>query len=121
MDPLYPVAGHALLSPAAARLGEAELNAQTLISERLLGLAGTSLTDDDALEAANANALQVSYQVAMPPEQAIVLTETRGARTVTYRGGTGAGLSFVYAQAQAIVDAILGEPSGSWGFAGPRR
>jgi hypothetical protein len=119
---LYPVAGHPLLSAAAAKLGAEALEAQTLVAERLLGFTGTSFTDDDAIEAANANALQVSYQVAMPADQSIIQSETRGSRSVTYRGATTGVMAMVNAQAQAIADGLLARDGGSaWGIAGPRR
>jgi hypothetical protein len=119
---LYPVDGHPLLSPAAAALDADALEAQSRVAERVLGLADTNFTGDDAITASDAVALQVSYQVAMPPEQAIILSETRGSRSVTYRGGSASGvMAMVSATAQAIVDGLIGTNGSAWGVAGPRR
>jgi hypothetical protein len=119
---LYPVTNHPLLSPAAQQLTPEQLEAQTLVSERLLGLTGTYYTGTDAIEAANANALQVNYQVAMPAEQSMILSETRGSRSVTYRGGQNTGIMpMVSSQALMIVEGLIGSDGGSWGIAGPRR
>jgi hypothetical protein len=119
---LYPVTGHPLLSAEASKLDPAALEAQTLVAERLLGFTGTYFVGDEAIEAASANALQVSYQVAMPPEQSIIQSESRGSRSVTYRGQTTGTMSMVSAVAMAIADGLLTKDGGtSWGIAGPRR
>lgn len=117
-DPLHP-----LLSPAALALGTSNpdaLDAQAMVAERLLGLAGTDLTDDEDLEnAALADALQVNWQLANPIDEANIQSETRGSRSVTYRSG-GVATALVNPAALEIVDGLFPRSS-NWAGFGPRR
>jgi hypothetical protein len=108
--PKYPIGGHPLLSDDVAALDVEALDAQTLVAERVLGLAGTTLTGTDVDEATNAVAMQVNYQVALPPEVWVLTGATRGARSESYRGA----LPPVHPHAQVIVAALLPGEAGGW-------
>ena len=118
--PLYEVAGHPLLNEAAQRLGSEALAAQTVLAEELLGLAGTSFTGADLERVKMAVALQVSLQATLPMEALLIKSESRGARTVTYRDNLA---DILQPQAVLLVDSLLvdTDQGGGWATAGPRR
>src|SRR3954468_579468 len=86
MASTYSIVGHPLLSEDVTELDAAVQLAHAEVAERLLGLSGTHLSGQDAIDASNAVAMQVNYQVAFPPETWAVKSEARGAISVTYRG-----------------------------------
>lgn len=65
----FDVTSHSLLSDGAAALDPDTLAAHTRVAAAVLGLASATLTDDEALLAADAVALQVSYQVDSLPDR----------------------------------------------------
>lgn len=83
---LYEIEGNPLLSGRAATLETEELEVYGQVAERVLGLVAPALEDEaDAQTAANAVALQVSLLVALGTEIWYLKSESRGARSVTYR------------------------------------
>lgn len=119
MEPLYPITGHPLLRADVASMDADELAAWTVLSETLLGLNGTDFTGEDAERATLANVLQVNAMVAMPEDVFYVDTETRGQRTIKYRGNADL---LVNPRARVIVESLNeDDPTTGWGFAGPRR
>lgn len=120
MEPLYPVDAHPLLSAAAGQWAPEVLAAQTVLAEQLLGLTGTTFTGADAEQAAFANVLQVNLQASLPADVWIIKSETRGARSVTYRDGINA--MTIQPQAKALADALLATTDeGSWAIFAPKR
>lgn len=67
--PTFDVTEHPLLSTGALELSPDELDAHARIAEQLLGLAGASLTGDEAEAAKDAIVLQVNYQVDTLPDR----------------------------------------------------
>jgi hypothetical protein len=64
--PTYSVYGHDLLSEQAAALRAEEIDAHQVAAEELLGVAGTSFTDDDLVKVKVAIVRQVNLQVSAP-------------------------------------------------------
>lgn len=86
---IYDVLNHKLLSDAAKDLEPDELETHARVAETLLGLLKFSpfaVDTDSYLRAADAVALQISFQVESGIEAFILTHETRGARTRDYRG-----------------------------------
>lgn len=105
MAALHSIAGHALLSRAAAALGAAALAAHTEIAERVLGVEsdydGTPY--EDAVHAALAT--QVSYQV----EQNFVASSSgRGARSEAARSNSAGLAPPKHPLAKLTIDRIVG-------------
>ncbi len=81
-----------MLSDDAKDLGPASLEAQARVAETLLGLLTFTpfvlLTQPDLYaRATDAVALQVSYQVEAGVDAFILMAQTNGGRTQSYRGG----------------------------------
>lgn len=72
-----------LLSQEALGLAPDELEAESRIAERVLGLAGSELTGAAAVEAADLVALQVNLQVARRGAMDVV-SESKGGQSLTY-------------------------------------
>ncbi len=83
LTPLYPVAGHALLTAAAQALDAEALAAQTLAAETALGALGTAYTGDAKDRATVAVARQVNLQVSERTEPTLQ-SESRGDRSWTW-------------------------------------
>lgn len=63
------------------------MEAHADLAEDLLGLAGTAFTGADAESASRAVAIQVSHQVEVDVDAAILESSRRGERSKTYREG----------------------------------
>lgn len=95
------------LSTEAQALDAARLTNEVLAAEQVLGLAGSSLTGDDAEKAKLAVARQVNLQVRMASgEAADVKAESKGRQSVTYATLNGARVA-VDALALSIVEGLL--------------
>lgn len=116
---LDPDIGHPLLSAEASALDPAVLGEHAMVAERVLGLSGSSYEGDDALEASRAVALQINYQLSIPPEVWALQSSGRGARSVSYR----ATLPSAYPPAAEIVGALAGPDvdTSGWATFPPRR
>lgn len=91
--PYYNVTGHPLLSEQAASLGSTELTAHTQVAIALLKLDEFPQIDQvtaaaDYIQAANAVALQVSFQVESGIDAFFLANQTVGSRNMTFRGGS---------------------------------
>lgn len=121
--PLYFNDAHPLLSDDAQELDSTALEAHAVVAEQVLGLAGTDLEDDAITQAGCAVALQINYQVALPPEVWAIKVDKTGPLETQYRDA----LPEVNPLAAAMVSSILtgaGEadaPGAGWNFMGPRR
>jgi hypothetical protein len=104
-----------LLSTDAQALDAAVLAAQVLIAAEVLGLPfdDETLSDEEWDRAVLAIALQVNYQVVLPPEVWALASISRGARSESYRGADR--LPPAHAQAKVIADRIM--RSSGWSVA----
>lgn len=112
---LYDVEGHPLLSEGAAELGPTQLEAHANLAEILLGFdTFTAFTDTDPKydKAAIAVALQVSYQVESGIDAFILIQQTRGSRSTTFRGAgrRGQRMVKVHPMAKQVFNAIRPRP-----------
>jgi hypothetical protein len=119
---IYDIDGHPLLSAAALALSPEALEAHGSVAERVLGLTDVAtMSGTDAEEAANAVAIQVNYQLALPSQLWAVKKDTTGPLTTEYRDNPPP----VSSTAKAIVDGLLFEEddrtSRGWTQALPRR
>ncbi len=117
MPSTFDITAHALLSDESKRLDSEVIDAHTMIAERVLGLVGLNVLDEDVEEVEHALALQVNYQVALPPDVWALAGKGRGARNESYR----ATLPPVSPQAKVIIDGLYGATGGRWVPFGPRR
>lgn len=86
----HDVTGHPLLSDAARTLSTADLRAfeaHIELAERMLGLRGLNLSEEQAGDAAMAIVLQVNHQLLLRanPEIVLLQSESRGPISKTYR------------------------------------
>jgi hypothetical protein len=117
MYALYDPDGNPFMTGAAAALnGVANADARDAyarVAERLLGLTAPAFTDPaDVQTAKDAVALQVSYLVMAGTNIFIAKSETRGARSITYRDDIG-----VHSLALSLVTGLLqkyGRTTGMW-------
>ena len=107
MAVLYPISGHALLSPAAVALG-ANLDAYAEAAERLQRLRGTRFRGDDAETAKLVVVFQVNALVSQGVTLSQVASVGRGARSITYKTDSG-GKSIVLDERASALREDLGE------------
>lgn len=81
----YDVSEHGLLSADAIALSTEEFGAQNDLAEMSLGLLGTDLTDTDEDVAMMAVALQLNFQVEAGVEAYVLLSDSQGARSRSFR------------------------------------
>lgn len=121
--PLYSIAGNPLLSTEAAALSPEALEAHNIVAEEVLGLVGTTYTGDEAVRAAHAVALQVNYQVSLPPSVWSVKEEQVGPLKTVYRDNLPPVNPFAASMVSSLLIAVTGSAGvgAGWARFGPRR
>jgi hypothetical protein len=80
----YQITNHAFLSEDARALEQPELEAHVRVAELVLGLAETAFTGKLAQRAADAVALQVTYQVGLDPQGIALSAWSQGDRSESF-------------------------------------
>jgi hypothetical protein len=108
---LYDPTNHALLSPEARGLQQADVeqfNEQAAVAQSLLDLDGSSFSGEDAAKATRAVAMQLNYQIEMGIEGFAANAVSRGGKSTTYRQGAGAAPILVFPPAKRMVEDLRG-------------